>query len=479
MPKISINNRTIINNLLNDAFPNLYFTEKNNIQNLDILNYINEADGEYFLDLVKMSKSEHFAHLFHEDFPAIWNEYAAKNQYGRADVIRFSLDFDNEKFLDEFSKLKNANKVNIGKDVIPNWFLDELDFYGDEKKPVWEEIDFSKIVKHKSPDIYKAFLRYAHRMYNLLGFGLWKQTSSALENRNANDLLLTGNKLLDGFIRKKILKINKLSVERQITIFEAEQEILESFQKVGKKYTPYLLMDIKTFIKQLKSGIYGLSKVKSFDNPDRVNQVETFNQGDRKNIYKYFTKIGQFISDIEDFKEYHQTHINGTYRDKVMFLFQWIGVIRKNFKKRELEIIYGLLSKLHLPVPLDEPLNNSDCEKSFSLYDILTNDGDVSSDEHLSWTALFLDVFKQEFDETQMKKFLECIPHHFQEYPLKYDDDEIFITMTKYSKKELYKTYCKIAGIEEEQEAWEVFLVMIQKVIDNINKIRKETRRRP
>jgi len=96
----------------------------------------------------------------------------------------------------------------------------------------------------------------------------------------------------------------------------------------------------------------------------------------------------------------------------------------------------------------------------------------------LSWAALFTDVFKQEFNELQMKKFLECIPRHFQEYPPKYDNAGNF-GMTYYSKKELYKTFCITANIEEEQPIWEMFLEMIQDVIDNINRARSELRSRP
>jgi len=50
--------------------------------------------------------------------------------------------------------------------------------------------------------------------------------------------------------------------------------------------------------------------------------------------------------------------------------------------------------------------------------------------------------------------------------------------MTYYSKKQLFKTFCITAGIEEEQEMWEMFMEMMQDVIDNINKIRNELRGR-
>jgi hypothetical protein len=129
-------------------------------------------------------------------------------------------------------------------------------------------------------------------------------------------------------------------------------------------------------------------------------------------------------------------------------------------------------------VSFDEPVKNNDNGELFILYDITGDDKNVSADERFSWEALFTGVFKQEFDEIQMKKFLECIPQHFSEYPPKYDEAGNF-TMVYYSKQQLYKTFCVITGIEEEQEIWEMFLEMIQEVIDNINRIRKELRGRP
>jgi hypothetical protein len=479
VPKITINDRSILDYLLDDAFPGLCFSEKNDVKSLDIQEHINEVGGEYLLDLVKMSRSESFAHLFPEDFHVLWDEDAARKKYGRADVIRFFIDLENEKFLREFSKFKNADIVNIGKDAISNIFFEELRSNNDEKKPVWKEWDFSKIVKHKLPKmhkIYKAFLRYAHKKYSLLGFGLWKKIKKALVNRNAADLLLAGNRLLNKFVGKKIFKIDRLSIERQIEFLETEQEILESFRKVNNKYVPYLLTDVKTFIRQIKNRIQGLLKI--FDNPDRVNHVETFSPRDRKKKKKYFYKIGQYISVVEDFNDYHKNQISGTYREKVMFLYQWIGVIRTYFTKKEVEILYGLFGKLNLPVSFDEPHKNNDNGESLILYDILGDDKYVSSKERLSWAVLFTDVFKQEFDAEQMKKFLECIPAHFYEHPPNYDNAGDF-NMNYYSKQQLYKTYCIRAGIEEEQKMWKNFLIMIKKVIDSINKIRNELRRKP
>jgi len=462
--------------LLDDYFPNLIFFSPNHAGNLDILNYVESTGGKYHLNLDRMSKSKFFAHLFHEDFAVFWDEATARKKYGRPDVIRFSIDFENGKFLNEFYKLKNAAMVKIGEDDIPNMFLDALGLNNiDEKKPVWEGWDLSKIVKHNSSGIYKAFGRNAHILYTLLGFGLWKlykETPKALKDCKAADLLLSGKKVLDSIVTENIPNLADLSVERQIAVLETEQEILESIPKGGSIYAP---TEIKVFNKQLKSRIPSLLNLPYHDNTDQVNHVETFNSGERKNIKRYFRKLGQFIGNIEDINEYHETQINGTYREKVMFLYRWIGIIRENFSERELEIIYGLINNLGLPVSFDEPLKNNEARETFILYDITEDGKYVSFDEHLSWTVLFTDVFKQEFDETQMKKFLECIPQHFVEYPPGYDKAGNF-SMSYYSKKQLFKTFCITVGIEEEQEMWEMFMEMLQDVIDNINKIRNGLR---
>jgi hypothetical protein len=239
VPTININDRSILVNLLDDAFPGLCFSEKNNLESLDILNYVCIVDGQYLLDLVKMSRSENFGHLFHEDFSKKWDENSARKKYGRANVIRFFIDIDNEKFLSEFFKLKYANLVSIDKDAIPIIFHYGLGLNNDQKKPIWENWDFSKIVKHKSPTIYKAFERYAHKKYTLLGFGIIKLfKEKSLKDNNAANLLLAGNKLLDGIIMENIPKLTSLSIERQIAIFELEQEILESVPEGGSKYAP-------------------------------------------------------------------------------------------------------------------------------------------------------------------------------------------------------------------------------------------------
>jgi len=465
--------------LLDDYFPNLIFYPPNNAGNLDILNYVESTGGKYHLDMDKMSKSKFFAHLFHEDFTAFWDEVAARKKYGRPDVIRFSIDFENGKFLNEFYKLKHADMVKIGEDDIPNMFLDALGLNNiDEKKPVWEGWDLSKIVKHNSSGIYKAFGRNAHILYTLLGFGLWKlykENPKALKDCKAADLLLAGKKALNGIVTENIPNLADLSVERQIAVLESEQEILESIPKGGSIYAP---TEINVFIRQLRSRIPILLKSKHLDNPDQVNHTETVNSGERKNINRYMRMLGQFIGNAEDFNEYHETQINGTYREKIMFLYRWIGIIRKNFSERELEIIYGLIGKLGLPVSFDEPLKNNEAGDSFILYDITEDGKYVSLDEHLSWTELFTGVFKQEFDETQMTKFLKCIPWHFNEFLPGYDRAGNF-NITYYSKQQLYKTFCITAGIEEEQEMWEMFLEMINEVIDNINRIRNELRGQP
>ena len=473
VPIIIDDNRAIPDNILDYNFPRLFFSEKDKSESLEILNYVESESGRYILDLVGMCRNKDFKHLFHEDFTKKWDENAARKKYGRPDVIRFFIDIENERFLGEFNKLKYANLVNIDKDAIPNMFLNELWLNLDEKKPVREELDFSKIVMHKSPTIYKAFERYAHKMYILMGFGLLKlyiEKRKNIKDCGAAEILLAGNMMLDAVVRKEIPKADSLSFERRIAIYEAEHEILEIFQKVNNKYVPYLLTDIQNFVRQFRSRLRSLLKIKSLDNPDRVNHVETFNAGDRKNIKKYFENLGQYIDNMEDFNEYHEAR---TYREKLMFFYQRIGFIRTIFSKRQQEIIWGLINKSGLPVSFDESVKNNENGESFSLYETTKDDKNVPFDEHLRWATVFTNVFKQEFDETQMKKFLECIPSHFREYPLKYDEAGN-INMVNHSKKQLYKTFCIITGRNEEQKMWRLFKEMIQEVIDEINRIRSQ-----
>jgi len=485
----TLNDAGILYYLLEDYFPTQIFNKNENIDNLDILNYVHQVNGQWLLDLVAMSRSKYFAHLFHEDFPSVWNKHTediARKKYGRADITRFFIDMENDKFFREFSRLKKANMANVDKDTVSNMFLDKLGYYNG--KSVWEDWDYTNLVMHKSANVYKAFKRYAHKIYTLLGFGLFKlnaKNAHTYADSTVTKLLLEGQKLLDMIVKAKLPIITKITNERQIKFFELEQDVLESVPTGGSIYAP---TEVKIFINQLKSRIPNFLKQRTFDNPDNVNQTELFNPSDRKSINKYMEKLGQYIKEMEktglhieeaeeDFSDYRKVKLDGTYREKVTFLHRIIGKpLIRTFFKRELENIYGLINKLFLPDSLDTPHVNAKNGESFLPYEITGDEKNVSPDDHLSWADLFTNVFRQELDEQQLKNFLDCIPKHIKQYPPEYDSAKNF-KMTYHSKKMLFSTFCSVAGIEG-QELWEPFLELINQVIENINIVRNDIRSR-
>jgi hypothetical protein len=142
--------------------------------------------------------------------------------------------------------------------------------------------------------------------------------------------------------------------------------------------------------------------------------------------------------------------------------------IRKRYASRELDIIHGLFLKQIRPLSLDKPLNDGWSEDDFTGHDIV-EDGKYSRPEsRFAWTIFFRNEFELEFDKPKMEKFLECLPSHFAQYPFEIDSGGN-LRMSKYSKKTLFSTFCSATGIAEDGGLWELFLVLIRRVIDGIN----------
>jgi hypothetical protein len=435
------------------------------------------VNGQWLLDLVAMSRSKNFSHLFPDSFPLHWNDVLARKVYGCADVTRYYIDIENNKFFNELSKLKQSDVVHIDEKNIPEMFLDDLGYY--DAKPVWEEWDFPKIIKHQAPSIYKAFERYAHKKYTLLGFGLMKlfrEKKNASQNCSAAHLLSAGENLLNEIVLKIMpRKINfKTEPERAIAFFELEQELLETVSTGTSIYVP---TDANTFTKQLKGRMKSFLERKFLNNDEELNRQETFSSGDRKNINKYLYKIGQYLSYDEDFSAYRKVRLSGTYREKVFFIHSVIGrdSIREYFSERELKIIYGLINKISSTLSFDQAHNNNDNDESLFLHDIIQDEKNISSSEHVAWTSVFTNAFEHTFRTSQLEEFLHCIPEHFAQYPFDYNASNN-ISMNYYSRKKLFSTFCAVSNIEEDKVLWGLFNELMQQVIDKLNDIRKDIR---
>jgi hypothetical protein len=462
-------NAGILALLLRDYFPCMKFIPKNSSDNLSILNYIIKKNGKWTLDIGAMSKSKEksFSCLFPENI-SLWDETKARKKYGRADVIRFFIDAENDRFLFEFSGLKNAALAKIDGNVIIDEFFEKLKDY--DGKPVWEEWDFSNLVlhamRHNPPSIYEAFDYYGHRNYTLAGFGLRKICEGEQRvdgNYSEAELLQSGNKLLNETLPEHIPGMANFSIDRLTDLFELVQETLESVP-TGK--TIYAPTEFDVFIKQLKSRIPNLYK----KHPDG-DTGETYTSTERKTINNHMEKMRRYVEDGENLPELRKLGLNGTYREKVNLLHRLImdPLIRKQYAPRELDTIHGLFLKQRRSVSLDNLLNGDGDEGVFIGHDIIGDEKYLRPDNRFAWAVFFRNEFEQEFDEPKLEKFLECLPDHFAQYPFEVDSDGN-LKMSKYSKKMLFSTFCSVAGIAEDSELWKLFLVLIQRVIGNINK---------
>jgi len=534
--------------ILADYFPGLLFFQGNNVDDFDIRRYVDDADGNgpWTLDLKRMSRSPYFSHLFPKDisyeikdndtlrdisekfyrtpaleyvkiiaqynniensdhilsrgteilipiFSALWNEETAKKKYNNPDVIWYFIDVENDKFLSEFSTLTNtkASLVNTVKDAIPRKFLDELEYYNSEqlkyydKKPVWEDWDFSEIVKHKPYAIYKAFLYYAHKFYTLLGFGLCKlnkEYPDILETIDTDGLLAAGCKQLDNVIREEIPETKDFIAEGQILetnkvyrwkkFFEIEQEVLESVPTGGSIYIP-TKMDI--LIDQLKSRIPDLYKNGYDDSGERTkgdliildyNKL-IYDTTDIKNINNHMSKIVQYI-DKEDYSEYRRVNLTGTYREKVRFLYLLIMTpsIIKYYSEFELGIVSDLFYRLFPVSSIHKPLEkDGETDESFFLSDILKDERNISP-----VVDYFREQFRNDIDKQEMMEFTKNVSWYLDFYkPQPKKNTTVIIKVSDYYKGRLFSKFCELAKIREDEELRRNFFERIQMIIDNYN----------
>ena len=453
--------------LLGKYFPFIEFYKNTDINDLDILRYVHESEEGWILDLNSMSKNENFTHLFHNDFSKIWDETSACDDKNLSDVIKFCINFENKKYLQEFIEIY---KIDLEKEAITNKFFNDLDYF--DCKPVWDEWDFSKIVLHKPHTIYKAFYFYAHKLYTLMGFGVQNNNSK----QDIDKLLFTGNKYLDETINGKIQDILSLNIDRQIKFYKLKQEVLESVPTGQSVYSPTI---IDIFMEQLKGQLPNIYKKDSND----INELERgnfvivdydmklFNSAEKATINNHINKIGRYI----DYNKLSELEINGTYREKIYFLYDTVMKEQFNmyYSDREREIIDGLYRKHLSHGSLDDSKSNND-EEGLSGHEYIGENKYLQIDERLSWTSFFENVFKLEFNKSQMEYFLECIPDHFNRHPFSYKNDSSDIVMSKYSENMLFSIFCKIINITEDKEIKKHFLYLIREVVNKINITRKE-----
>ena len=444
--------------LLNDYFPGLVFIPPNSNDDISIAHYVVQKHGKWTLDIHAMSKSKEkiFSCLFPEKI-SCWNEAEARKRYGCADIIRFFVDTENDMF--------SAAAIGVAKNLggsIPRHFFDELDYSG---KPVWEDWNFSALVihrmRHRPPSIYEAFGYYAHRRYTLMGFGRGSGNTE-------DELIQAGARLLNDVIREQIPETANFGIDRLTAFFEMIQETLESVPSGSSIYVPTKL---NVFMNQLKTKIADLYKA---SHPGKAEDMaDTYSAADRKTINNHIEKAEEYGTDGESLLELQKIKLSGTYREKVNLLHRIVfAQPPQGYSQRELSIIHALFLKQYRSVSLDQTLGGSDDGDTYTGYDMIGDERYTRPDDHLAWSSLFRDEFVQELDKDALEKFIECIPDHFSRHPFDVDSDGA-LHISKYSRKILFSTFCSAAGIFQEDELWKPFLVLLQRVVDNINGIRR------
>jgi hypothetical protein len=231
----------------------------------------------------------------------------------------------------------------------------------------------------------------------------------------------------------------------------------------------YAPTELDVFIKQLKGRMPDIYK--NAANRDGEDRTDAYTPSDRKTINNHLEKIAGYVVDGESPEELSRTRLSGTYREKINLLHRLIAkpAVREHYSPRELSIIHALFLKQHKIVSLDKQLGDDGEDDTFTGHDLIGDDKFLKPDEYVIWTSYFKDEFKGEFDGEKLELFLQCLPDHFERFPFDIDSSGNLI-MSKYSKKILFETFCSIAGIASADALWKPFLVLIQRVIDKINK---------
>jgi hypothetical protein len=198
-----------------------------------------------------------------------------------------------------------------------------------------------------------------------------------------------------------------------------------------------------------------------------------YNAADRKTINNHVGKAEKMVNDTATLLELRKIKLSGTYGEKINIVHRIVSApsSRKKYSQRELNIIHGLFLKQKRPVSLDRLFGGSDEEDPFTGHDLIIDEKYVSTEDHLLWSSFFRDEFAEELDKDGLEKFIAILPEHFSKYPFDIDSDGT-LCISKYSRKFLFSTFCSVAGIPPDGELWKPFLVLMQKVVNNINKER-------
>jgi len=519
-------------------FPRLLFFIDDNTDSLkknrlDIDEYIDidKKNGRYTLNLMSMSRSDRFKHLFHREFAAIWDVDRAWKKYGIPDVIKFCVDYENDQFFTRFSILPNAARAGIKEEAVRDIFLNKL--YAESIKPMaeilkalakennivrqikkeleesgksetevfealakndivmWQlkkkiwELDFSELVYKNPHNIYDAYCNFAYRIYTLLGFGIDILDLSI--PHSTDEFLEAGEKLRDEIMKTEIPRMTKKEYKFQAEQYEKTnhckptysnlnddwmddrsvftEETLEQVPEDTSKYAP---KEIDRFVGQLNSGISYFRK-----RNHNVYSKMPYEKTEIIDINNYMTRLRQYITDENDRKEFDRLQLEGTYFEKVVFLYIQTSkpLIREHFSEDQLERIEDWCMRQSILLSLDGQ-DTDDDEEYFSPYETIRVATILNPEEYLLMTGPFKHVFKKVLDEAKLDKFIECLPSHFKNYHPYHSKDAFdrFFHISGHYREELYITFFEHEGSKATAIPYEQFKDLIKKVEHIINK---------
>ena len=465
-PNERIEDAEKLRHLLNDYFPGICFVDNEKLvdKKWDIEKYFYKEQGKWILDITAMSKNENYARLFPKDI-SYWDESLARSKYGSVDVIRFFIYEQNEFFFNKIPCLSRIINFEVPEEFleIPEKFLEEIDYYeGTYVKDLW---DFSEVVAHKPPDIHKAFTNYARRQYNLLAFALEYNLYNDNDPLNSNiDHLIKEvyefiNKKVKELLKELYPEIKKWNKEKQNRLFEKQQEILENKPEEGTDVP----REWEKFINQLKHEIIGIKKIK-YDDSDLP-----YTKNNRKTINNLLEKLKEKEPLTRDELEITKS---GTLYEKVDLLHNYK---EKLSLKKETSIEQLFLKNIW---SLDKKNNENEDKKPRNLYDT-TRDEQYLNPEDMcirpSRQQLPFVEFKKEFEKEfknelgkKLNLFLKKLQDYFEKYPLPlYYDSDGFFKWNKHSIEKLFKIFCSLVDIPEDEEIREPFLVMFRRAFKN------------
>ncbi|GHU46461.1 hypothetical protein FACS1894200_00050 [Spirochaetia bacterium] len=194
-------------------FKNPDTADINTVPNVE--KYCKQEEGDWVLDIQRMSKEEPFKCLFPPDAKDL-NEQDWKSvnqriykEHPSGGILRPFFEKEDDIFLGNCNRDTGGSFARSNEFSIPEEFgaaLQSLRIYAvydsDENTFKW---DFSDMIKYKPVSVYDAYRRYAHARYTILFIG--SQTAPN-EKQQADKLIEKGHdKLLDELIEPKIRKL--------------------------------------------------------------------------------------------------------------------------------------------------------------------------------------------------------------------------------------------------------------------------------